>query len=146
MCDHVDARQLALRATRDPNCHASPKNLHWGNVRLARPNTRLSGEPTTESTDLEWSGRVNRTEVIMLVLSRKVGEAIVIDGGILIRVAEVHGGRVRLAIEAPRETRVDRAEVHDRVAAAGFQSVADPRLIPDTPVTLRRPKCAAAVL
>jgi carbon storage regulator len=82
----------------------------------------------------------------MLVLSRKVGEAIVIEGGIRIRVAEVQGGRVRLAIEAPRTTRVDRAEVHERVAAAGFRPVVDPRLIPDTPVAVCRPKRPAAVL
>jgi carbon storage regulator len=79
----------------------------------------------------------------MLVLSRKVGEAIVIDGGIRIRVADVHGGRVRLAIEAPRSTRVDREEVHERVAAAGFQ---EPRLMPAAPVALCRPKRVTTVL
>ena len=82
----------------------------------------------------------------MLVLSRKVGEAIVIDGGIRIRIAEVQGGRVRLAIEAPRSTRVDREEVHERVAAAGFQPVAEPRLIPGSPVALCRPKRVTTVL
>ncbi|HEY1378548.1 MAG TPA: carbon storage regulator [Gemmataceae bacterium] len=82
----------------------------------------------------------------MLVLSRKVGEAIVIDGGIRISVAEVQGGRVRLAIEAPRETRVDREEVRDRVAAAGFRPVADPRLIADAPpIAVRRPRRATPV-
>jgi carbon storage regulator CsrA len=74
----------------------------------------------------------------MLVLSRKVGEAIVIDGGIVVRVAEVQGGRVRLAIDAPRSTRIDREEVHDRVAAAGFVPVVDPRLIPDAPLIAGR--------
>ena len=83
----------------------------------------------------------------MLVLSRKVGEAIVIDGGITIRVAEVHGGRVRLAIEAPRSTRVDREEIHDRVASAGFQHVHSACLITDTPrVGTRRPRQTTSVL
>jgi carbon storage regulator len=82
----------------------------------------------------------------MLVLSRKVGEAIVIDGGIVIRVADIQGGRVRLAIDAPRSTRVDREEVHERVAAAGFQSVVDPRLIPDAPLSGCRPRRTAAVI
>jgi carbon storage regulator len=81
----------------------------------------------------------------MLVLSRKVGEAIVIGGGIRISVAEINGGRVRLAIDAPRSVRVDREEVHDRVASAGFQHV-DPRLIADTPVAVCRPKRPTAVL
>jgi carbon storage regulator len=82
----------------------------------------------------------------MLVLSRKVGEAIVIDGGIVIRVAEVHGGRVRLAIEAPRSTRVDREEIHERVAAAGFRPAGDPRLIPDIPAIGRRTARRAIVV
>ncbi len=81
----------------------------------------------------------------MLVLSRKVGEAIVIDGGIVIRVVEVQGGRVRLAIDAPRSTRVDREEVHHRVRAAGFQSAVDARLIPDMPLTACRPRRTATV-
>ena len=82
----------------------------------------------------------------MLVLSRKVGEAIVIDGGISIRVAEIQAGRVRLAIDAPRCTRVDREEVHDRVAAAGFATAEDPRLIPDTPIVASRPRRTAAAI
>jgi carbon storage regulator len=77
----------------------------------------------------------------MLVLSRKIGEAIVIDGGIVVRVADVHGGRVRLAIDAPRSTRVDREEVHDRVADAGFQPVADRRRpAAELPITISPPR------
>jgi carbon storage regulator len=83
----------------------------------------------------------------MLVLSRKVGEAIVIDGGIVVRVAEVHGGRVRLAIEAPRSVRVDREEVHERVAVAGFQPIPSPCLIADaSPLAARRPRRTTPVL
>jgi carbon storage regulator len=87
------------------------------------------------------------TEVIMLVLSRKIGEAIVIDGGITVRVVEVHGGRVRLAIEAPRSVRVDREEVHERVAASGFQPLPAPCLIADPSTTVaRRSRQATPVL
>jgi carbon storage regulator len=56
----------------------------------------------------------------MLVLSRKVGEAIVIDGGIRIRIASIQGKSVRVAIEAPRSTRVDRQEVYERLVRDGF--------------------------
>ena len=83
----------------------------------------------------------------MLVLSRKVGEAIVIEGGIVVRVAEVNGGRVRLAIEAPRSTRVDREEVHERIAAGGFQPIPDPCLISSAPpLAVRRRQRATPVL
>jgi carbon storage regulator len=50
----------------------------------------------------------------MLVLTRRVGEVIYIDSDIIIKVAEIRGNRVKLAIEAPPEVRVDRKEVHDR--------------------------------
>jgi carbon storage regulator len=50
----------------------------------------------------------------MLVLSRRRGEAIVIDGNIRVRIVEIDGNRVRLGIEAPSAVTVDRSEVHDR--------------------------------
>ena len=50
----------------------------------------------------------------MLVLSRKVGEEIVIDGVIRVTVVSVQGDRVRLGIQAPPNVLVDRAEIHER--------------------------------
>jgi carbon storage regulator len=50
----------------------------------------------------------------MLVLSRRIGEEIVIDKQIRIVVAAVQGDRVRLGISAPPTMRVDRQEVHER--------------------------------
>lgn len=50
----------------------------------------------------------------MLVLSRKNGESIQIDDNIFVTVTEVKGGRVRLAIDAPRSIRIVRKEVLER--------------------------------
>jgi len=50
----------------------------------------------------------------MLVLMRRLGESIVIDGGIRVTVVSVQGERVRIGIEAPPDVRVDRQEVHER--------------------------------
>ena len=47
----------------------------------------------------------------MLVLSRRENESIVIDGRVTVRILAVQGGRVRLAIEAPREIAVRRSEL-----------------------------------
>ena len=47
----------------------------------------------------------------MLVLSRKIGEKLVIDGNITIVVQKVSGNRVTLGIEAPNQVRVVRAEL-----------------------------------
>lgn len=47
----------------------------------------------------------------MLVLSRRVGETLELDGGITICVVEIHGQQVRLAITAPKTTRIMRGEL-----------------------------------
>ena len=52
----------------------------------------------------------------MLVLTRALGEEIVIDGNIRVTVVAVKGDRVRLGIQAPETVRVDRQEVHARRA------------------------------
>lgn len=60
-----------------------------------------------EANTLDASGRIHA----MLVLSRKVGETIVIDGRIQVHVARISGGRVRLLVDAPQDVPVDRLEV-----------------------------------
>jgi len=47
----------------------------------------------------------------MLVLSRKVNEKIVIDGGIVVTVVKIEGGQVRIGIEAPNHVKVYREEI-----------------------------------
>ncbi len=54
----------------------------------------------------------------MLVLTRRLGESIVIASNITVTVLEVRGEVVRLGIDAPREVPVHRQEVFDEVAAA----------------------------
>jgi carbon storage regulator len=53
----------------------------------------------------------------MLVLSRKLGERVVIGPDILVTVIEVRGGRVRLGIMAPTEVPIRREEVEKRPSA-----------------------------
>ena len=50
----------------------------------------------------------------MLVLTRRLGETIVIDGDIHITVVEVKGDRVRIGVTAPKHVTVDRQEIHER--------------------------------
>lgn len=50
----------------------------------------------------------------MLVLSRKLGETIVIDERISVTVQRIAGSRVTLSIEAPAEVRVLRSELSPR--------------------------------
>lgn len=51
----------------------------------------------------------------MLVLTRKAGEGIIIGDDIRITVVELKGGGVRIGIDAPREMKVHRQEVFDRI-------------------------------
>lgn len=57
----------------------------------------------------------------MLVLTRRIGEEIVIDGNIRVVVTAVFGDKVRLGIIAPPSVPVDRKEVHDRRAQFEFE-------------------------
>lgn len=54
----------------------------------------------------------------MLVLSRRVGERLVIGDDIVVTVIEVRSDGVRLGIDAPRDVRVHRAEVLEALTAA----------------------------
>jgi carbon storage regulator len=61
----------------------------------------------------------------MLVLSRRAGESVVIDGDITVTVVDVgRSGQVRLGIQAPRHRRVFRQELVDEVRAANAASLA----------------------
>lgn len=50
-----------------------------------------------------------------LILTRRTGETIMIGPDVRVKVVGVNGSQVRLAIDAPRETRVDRHEVRARI-------------------------------
>jgi carbon storage regulator len=51
----------------------------------------------------------------MLVLSRKVGESIVIGGNIVVTVVRAEGEIVRLGIVAPSEVAVHRQEIYEEI-------------------------------
>jgi carbon storage regulator len=52
-----------------------------------------------------------------LVLTRRPGASILIGDDITIRVVRVVGQQVHLSISAPKELRVDRNEVRERILA-----------------------------
>jgi carbon storage regulator len=54
----------------------------------------------------------------MLVLSRKLKQTIVINGNIRVMVVEIHGGQVRLGIDAPHSVRILREELCGRANGA----------------------------
>ena len=56
----------------------------------------------------------------MLVLSRKRGEEIVIDGTIRVTVLEMNANRVKLGIAAPDAVPVHREEVYRRIVGCCY--------------------------
>ena len=50
----------------------------------------------------------------MLVLTRKVGESIMIGDNIRVTIAEIVGNKARIGVQAPRDVTVDRQEIHER--------------------------------
>ncbi len=51
----------------------------------------------------------------MLILSRRVGEAIMIGDDVMIKVLAIKSNQVRIGIEAPKDLPVNREEIHERI-------------------------------
>jgi carbon storage regulator len=58
--------------------------------------------------------------VLVLTLTRSVGETIRIGDDIEVHVVEVRGGTVRLGFKAPREVAIHREEVYRQIAEANL--------------------------
>lgn len=67
----------------------------------------------------------------MLVLSRKLGESIVIDGRITVKIVRLEGDIVKLGIDAPAEIPVHRQEVYDEIQRNNREALsANPASLP----------------
>lgn len=64
----------------------------------------------------------------MLVLSRKVGERILIGDGITVTVVRITGGGVRIGIEAPAELPVVREELKEQLEQSSKPQAPNRRL------------------
>jgi carbon storage regulator len=70
----------------------------------------------------------------MLVLTRKVGEEIVIAGAIRVKVVAMDNHRVRLGIVAPETVTVDREEIYERRNEFGGEESAATGCRRDVPI------------
>jgi carbon storage regulator len=53
----------------------------------------------------------------MLILTRRMGETLMIGTGVTVTVLGIKGNQVRLGIEAPKDVAVHREEIYERVQA-----------------------------
>ena len=51
----------------------------------------------------------------MLILTRKVGESVLMGNDISITILSVRGNQVKLGVEAPKEVSVHREEIYQRI-------------------------------
>jgi carbon storage regulator len=57
----------------------------------------------------------------LLVLTRKIGESLMIGAEVTVTVMDVKGTQVRIGINAPKDVAVHREEIYDRVQAEKTQ-------------------------
>ncbi|MCD4650437.1 MAG: carbon storage regulator CsrA [Candidatus Cloacimonetes bacterium] len=60
----------------------------------------------------------------MLILTRKIGESIIIGDEIEVVLAEISKGSVRIGINAPRDLPIYRKEIYDRILKENQQAQA----------------------
>jgi carbon storage regulator len=75
----------------------------------------------------------------MLILSRKLGESLVIDGRIHVKIVRVEGDVIKIGIEAPVDIPVHRKEVYEEIQRSNQQALTRQ----DAPLP-RLPKLAGA--
>jgi carbon storage regulator len=81
------------------------------------------GQPHGRSTLRERSDR-DTEDKGMLILTRRVGENLIIGNDVTVTVLAVNGNQVRVGINAPKHVAVHREEIFERIKREGVQSKA----------------------
>lgn len=80
----------------------------------------------------------------MPILTRRIGESIIINGNIDVKVLSVKGNQIRLGIDAPENVVVHREEIYEKIQQEKSQPVVEE--IKQPKITFkRRPYCQPTV-
>lgn len=65
----------------------------------------------------------------MLVLTRRIGESLMIGDNVEVFVLGVNGGQVRVGVNAPKDVTVHRHEIYQRILKERAQGIHVPRKV-----------------
>jgi carbon storage regulator len=83
-----------------------------GSGRTAEPDEE---ETATGMLQQQGTAKTPIRSLAMLILTRRVGETVVIGNDVTVTVLGVKGNQVRLGVNAPREVAVHREEIFERI-------------------------------
>jgi carbon storage regulator len=66
---------------------------------------------------------------VMLVITRKTGEAVILNGDVEIVIVSVEGNQIRLGFNAPSTVSIHRKEVYERIQRANLEAAVSQKSI-----------------
>jgi carbon storage regulator len=75
------------------------------------------GRKDNPGSPLNWVHTQERGKQIVLILTRKVGESIMIGESVEVKILGLRAGQIKIGIEAPKDLKVHREEVYERIRA-----------------------------
>ncbi|KAB2834683.1 MAG: carbon storage regulator [Caedimonadaceae bacterium] len=65
----------------------------------------------------------------MLYIKRKIGESVIINDTVRVKISEIQGKFVKLEFEFPKDNTVLRSELYERIQKENREAVAQPELL-----------------